>query len=328
VTLDLATDAGAKRFRELARSCDIVISGCGLSELRKLGLTYEKLSAVNPRLIFTSVLPYGMVKSFEGVKAYDINVSAFSGISMVLGEQNREPLNFPYCTLVAGASAAGAAMAAVLAREDDGKGKLVDVSEIEVMSDLVYDISIGTAWGLGKPFTRAGHRAVQYHYAWTMLPVKDGYITITFLGPNAKEWWNTFLEVIGSPAWAKEERYQNLDAMAGYSKEVDELLSDALSGFTKDEIFALCRARGLPVVPVRDPKEAIKDPHYRENRHFIQDVFRGDLGTMTLPGLPFETGEPDSPWKAAPLLGEHNREILGEPLDDREQLSLDGGNKA
>jgi len=311
ITLDIFTEAGANKLKELVREYDILVSSIPQSRLAEVGLDYASLKAVNPGLIVTSVLPFGDVASFDGVKAYDINVSALSGISLVLGEPGREPLNFPYCATVTGASAAGAAMAAVLCRMEDGAGRFVSVSDVEVMGDLVYDISIGTAWGMGKPFVRGGHRAVQYFYPWTMLPVKDGYITITFLGAKCNDWWGTFLEVIGSPEWGNNERYRDLNAMANYRDEVDELLADALKDFTKEELFALCRAKGLPVVPVYDPKEASALPHYRENRHFIQDVSREDLGVMSFPGTPFTTDEPDFRWKAAPRLGEDNGEILG-----------------
>ena len=323
IILDILTESGADRFKNLLSEYDIVVSSVRQSDLSKVKLDYESLITINPQLVFTSVLPYGNMEEYDHIKAYDINVSAMSGISMVLGEANREPLNFPYCMLVAGASAAGATMTAVLAREEENRGRLVDVSEIEVMSDLIYDISIGTAWGMDKPFKRVGHRAAQYLYSWTMLPVKDGYVTITFLGAKSNEWWNSFLEILGNPEWSKNERYHDLDAMAGYSDEVDALLKEAMSGFTKDEIFNLCIAKGLPLATVCNPREAIENPHYRENRNFIREVFRGDLGTMIIPGMPYEAVGSDFQWKAAPLLGEHNTAVLGYLPDYHEHHSPD-----
>jgi len=263
----------------------------------------------------TSILPYGNDDKFRNYEAYDINVSALSGISMIIGEPSRRPLNFPYCSFVSGASAAGATLAAILARESIGEGDYVDISEIEVMADLVYDISIASAWGMGKPFKRAGYRGAQYAYPFTMLPVKDGYVTITFLGPRMQEWWESFLAILGNPDWSKEPRYQNLEAMSTeYPEEVDALLKPLMEKYTRDELFSLCKEKRLPVMPVRNPKEAMEDPHFKEQREFYQKMYRSDVGELNFPGPPFKMAAPCGVRRAPPKLGEHNETILAKYL--------------
>lgn len=315
ITADIEKDLGVKIVRDLLPYFDVIIESYRQEFLKEKGLDYDSLRKSYPNLIMTSLLPYGDEKEFESIKSYDINISALSGISVILGEQEREPLDFPYCKLIAGASAAGATLTAVLGRELTGEGEYIDISEIEVMADLAYDISIGSAWGLGLPFNRGGYRGSQYAYPWTMLPVKDGYVTITFLGPRTQQWWESFLEILGNPDWAKEPRYQDLIAMGQeYPKEVDALLKPLMEKYTREELFAICKEKNLPVVPVYTPKEAMETRHVKEQRKLHQKVYRKDIGELVFPGLPVNLGMPYGKKQPAPKLGEHNDKIFSEYL--------------
>jgi len=315
VTVDIEKVLGSKIINDLLKDFDVVIESYQEEFLKQKGLDYDSLKKCYPRLIMTSILPYGDEKEFKSIKSYDINVSALSGISAILGEQDRKPLNFPYCNLVAGASAAGATLTAVLGRESTGEGEYIDISEIEVIADLAYDISIASAWGLGKPFNRGGYRGSQYAYPWTMLPVKDGYVTITFLGPRTQQWWESFLDILGNPSWAKEPRYQDLvDMGQKYPKEVDALLKPLMEKYTREEFFSLCKEKNLPVVPVLTPKEAMESKHVKEQRKLHQKVCRSDIGELIFPGLPVNLGIPYEKKRPAPMLGEHNNIIFSKYL--------------
>lgn len=315
ITLDLEKPGSAQIILQLCKHFDLIITDYPDNYLHNLGLAYSDLKRQFPSIIMTSIEPYRVMPEYRDCKAYNINISALSGVSMVLGEKGREPIEFPYCSQVAAASAAAAALVAVLDRERTNQGRHVEVSEIEVMADLIYDISIGTGWGLGKPFNRIGPRGSQYIYPWTMLPVRDGYITITFLGPKGKEWWNTFLKLIGDPEWAQDPKYQDFEAMSAYAEEVDGLLEPLLQKFTKEELFTLCRQKGLPVVPVRNPQEALEDPHFKEHRNFIKVVSRPDFGDMVFPGLPFLTDAGQEVMNPPPRLGEHNEQVYKKYLN-------------
>ncbi|TAK36482.1 MAG: CoA transferase [Chloroflexota bacterium] len=312
ITLDTETETGKKLFYRLVAQADIVVENFAPRELADRGLDYEHLREVNPRLIVTSVTPFGQTGPYKDYKGYAINAAALGGMSNIVGEPGREPLTPPMSLghYQGGAVAAFATLAAAFARDANGEGQHVDVSEAEVWATLHVGYLMSGYVYHGMQRMRSGHRTPGI-YPYTILPCKDGFMSMIAIQGFQ---WKRFLELVGDgavPEWyAKEPRFQDrYEIGRKYAAEMDELLAPWLSAHTKAEIFAACREQHIPFAPVRSIDEVANDEHLGE-RQFFTEITHPEAGTLRYPGAPYRFSE--TPWalnRPAPLLGEHNAEI-------------------
>ncbi|MBI2909237.1 MAG: CoA transferase [Chloroflexi bacterium] len=327
VTLDLRTFTGKNILKELLKTADVFVQNSPPPVMRELGLDYDSLGGVNPRLIVTAITPYGLTGPYRDYKGYDINCSALSGVSETIGRPDREPLTAPLfqCDQQAGLGAAGGTFVALLARDVTGKGQLVDISTVDVMTTVHVGSHLMTHAFDGVNELRTREPRLQ-NYPTGLHRCKDGYICM--IAPQVAQWIR-FLEVMGTPEWSKLPRYRDRRAMANqYRAEVDALLEPWLMEHTKEEIFEICRKNAIPFTPVYNVEELVNSPQL-EYRSFFPQVTHAEAGTIKQAGWPFLFSE--TPWKLerpAPLLGQHNEEIycgrLGYSKGDLAQLRRSG----
>ena len=323
ITLDPLTPTGHQLLRELLAKADVFVEDRPPSMTEELGLDYASLKSVCPRLIVTSITPFGRTGPYRDYRALDITCCALGGVSWAIGEPGREPLSLPLSQgqYQAGTNAAAASMAGLLAREKTGRGQLVDLSITDVLAFYAgTNALLYTPHGLR--WHRAGRRAFGSggRYPYTILPCKDGYICLI---ARARPEWERFLQAIGRPAWADDSRYQNRYRMGkDYPEEVDELLRPWLMERTKEEIFTFCRQHHIPFAPVRDIAEVSDDSHLA-TRGFFAEIEHPEAGRLKTPGLPYRfSGYPGAPKSPAPQLGEHNNQVYRHLLShSREELA-------
>ncbi|MBN2077266.1 MAG: CoA transferase [Dehalococcoidales bacterium] len=309
ITLNLKTPTGRQIFEKLIEQADIFVENYPPQEVKDSGLDYDHLKEINSQIIMTSITPFGQMGPYKDYKAYDINTSAAGGVSVGIGEPDREPLVMPASqgAYLAGISAAVGSLFALLGRELVGEGQLVDVSEAEVWANVVTGLSIITYIYRGVTGIRQGTRTGYAYYPSGTFACKDGYMCLT--APQQAQ-WERFLELMGKPEWAKDPRYTSRRRMnEDIADECDKLIKPWLMDRTKDEIFALCREKRIPFAPLRTVDELLKDPQLIA-REFFVEVDRKETGTIKYPGAPFKMSK--TPWAvehAAPLLGEHNEEV-------------------
>lgn len=321
VTLNLRTATGKHILHRLLKEADIFVENHHPREMKALGLDYDNLRKINPRLIATSITPFGQTGPYKDYKAYDINCAAAAGVSIGIGLPEREPLTMPFsqCDHQAGISAAGATYVALCAREITGEGQHVDISETDVMHALHLGTDIYDWREKGQKEKRTGFRDAQTVYPSTTLPCKDGYIRLR--APQIAQWIR-FLSLMGTPEWTKEPRYRDRRAMGmEYPEEVDNLLAPWLMQHTKAELFAMCLKERVPLAPVNTIPELVDNAHLKARDYFVK-VEREDTGSLTYPGAPYKFSA--TPWRIsrpAPRLGEHNEEIYCRRLGySREEL--------
>ncbi|MEK7847730.1 MAG: CaiB/BaiF CoA-transferase family protein, partial [Chloroflexota bacterium] len=273
-------------------------------------LDYAYLQKVSPRLVVTSITPYGYTGPYRDFKGCDINCAAAGGVSSGNGEPAREPLSFALsqCDYQGGLSAMGATMSALLFREATGVGQHVDISIAEVMGALHMGNNIPTYIYRGIVALRAGRRGGPGRYPRTALPCKDGHFILSAI--QLAEWVR-FVELMGTPEWSKDPRYRDRRKMAEeYPEEVDALVSQWSTRYTKEEVFRMCQDRHIPCAPMRTADETLADTHLRERGYFLQG--------RTPAGHAFEMPGPSvrysrTPWalrRQAPQLGEHNEDVF------------------
>jgi crotonobetainyl-CoA:carnitine CoA-transferase CaiB-like acyl-CoA transferase len=324
ITLNLDTTTGRKILKRLLEGADVFVENNRPQRLAGLGFDYRSLEKINHRLVMASITPFGQSGPYKDYKAYDINCCAAGGVSAGIGEADREPLALPLfqASYQAGASAAAAILVALIARQKTGEGQHIDISEVDVIGALHTGINVVTFIYRGVTGIRRGIHAGHFLYPCTCLPCQDGYISLN--APQLQQWLR-FLELMGNPKWADNPRYRDRRAMnEQYPEEVDALLIPWLKEHTMEEIRQLCQERRVPCTPVYNIGDLANHPHLKE-RNFYATVNHSQVGKLKYPGGPFRFSKTE--WRVergAPLLGEHNEQILGQRLgySKRERLRL------
>ncbi|MCX5995390.1 MAG: CoA transferase [Chloroflexi bacterium] len=310
ITLNVRTATGKAILEELLKRADVFVENNPPKLMNEVGLDYVKLRELNPRLIVTSLTPFGQTGPYRDYKAYAINCCAFGGVSQSIGYYWREPLTAPLSQghYQAAVSGAGATMVALLARDVTGRGQHIDISEADVWA--TYHVGFGiTIYAFGvKDNLRKGYIGGGWTYpARRVIPCKDGYMALC--APQLKQWIK-FLELMGNPEWTKNPRYRDRHAMEDdYPEEVDALLAPWFLERTKKELFELFEKNAVPFAPLYNMADEVSDQHLSE-RKFFATLDRAEAGVLKYPGAPYKFSK--TPWsleRPAPLLGEHNEAI-------------------
>jgi crotonobetainyl-CoA:carnitine CoA-transferase CaiB-like acyl-CoA transferase len=308
VTLNVDTATGRSVFKRLIAEADILIENNPPRRMEELGFDFQSLHDINPRLIVTSITPFGWTGPYRDFKGHALQAVAGSGIAHRTGRPDRSPLTTPlsqgdYQGAIHGAAAT---MAAFFGRKVTGEGQHVDISSIECMGTVTGGAGIiNVLFGTGAEPRRAGHRVTAY-YPWTVLPCKDGYVEVITMQDRH---WDSFLEAMGNPEWGRDPRFQDKFAMVQHADELDANIVPWLMERDRRSLWQEFRQRRISYQPVHDLGEVIESDHMRE-RGYFQEVEHPAAGTLRYPGAPFKMSA--SPWairRPAPLLGEHNELI-------------------
>jgi crotonobetainyl-CoA:carnitine CoA-transferase CaiB-like acyl-CoA transferase len=317
ITLDLKSPGGRCIFEQLAGSTDVLIEDTTPGTLEALGLGYDRLSQLNPRLVVTSITPFGQTGPYRHYKAYHLNVYHASGDGYLLPSAG-ETLDRPPMTggghlgdYEAGLSASVATVAALLASRLRRRGQHVDVSKQEALLALNRDSACRCA-SEEREETRFSRR---YAYGG-MVPCKDGYIVAQV---QENHHWEMLTRLMGDPALAADPRFATHQARGRHGDEINRLLAEWARRHTKKEIYQQALEMGCPIGLVATPEEVVNSPHAAA-RGLFHEVYHPAIGAGKYAGLPFilkdrEDGCP----RPAPSLGEHNRLVFCERLGYTEQ---------
>lgn len=312
VTLDLHHAAGQSVFKQLAAKADVVVESFAPGTLTQLGLGYEELKQINPRLVLTSITPFGQSGPYKDYTSSDTVAEALGGMIYVNGAPGEPPLRGLGLQAYHSASffAAIGTMSALWTRDALGEGQWVDVSMQEAVAACVEQVAPFYHQGL-RVETRRG--SLHWSRYFRVARCKDGYIMHCTLGD-----WTSLVE------WVKsDEKAQDLDAPqwedTQYRQANAEHLFDVLDEWATDytiaELMEGAQLRRIPYAMVRPPEALVDDPQLNA-RGFFSDIAHPELDqTFRYPGGPFFFTK--TPWRIArrpPLLGEHNREIYAGEL--------------
>lgn len=328
VTLDLKTPTGRELLKQMASRADVVLENFAPGTMDRLGVGWEVLKEVNPRLVYASGSGYGLSGPYRDYPAMDLTVQAMAGVMSVTGFADRPPVKAgpAICDFFGGVHLYGAVMTALVERSLTSQGRLVEVS----MQEAVY-ASLSSNLGLflgNDPSvpTRTGNRHGGLAEApYNVYPTRDGYIAIICVGETH---WKSLIHAIGRPDLGDDPRFTTLSSRVQHIDEVDQVVSGFTSGRSKEELFELLTRHRVPCSPVRDLKEVIHDPHLLARRA-IEWVDHPTLGRVPLPNSPMRY-EGSTPAHIVPSreLGQDNDTVYGEWLGlsppEIDQLRLDG----
>lgn len=323
ITLNLKTATGVKIFKQLISDADILIENFTPRVMPALGLDYETLTRVNPRLVMCSISNFGQTGPYRDYKASELVLFAMGLHMYHEGEPDRQPLKFPgyKAQYLAGTYAATVALAALFGAKSSGSGQHIDISIMECMMAPPE----GAAWLMAEAFShlgmgRAGHRR-EGAFPQGIYPCKDGYIFIYGIIPF---FWPRIVTWMGMPELLNDSRFATPEARTLHHGDFDAIFIPWTLEHTRDEIFHSAQANRIPATPVYTINELIEDPQFRSRNSFVE-IEHPIIGVAKYPNLPFKLPQVPSEFQLpAPSLGQHNIEIycgrLGYSREDVQKL--------
>ena len=316
LTLDLSRPEGQEIFHSLVKTADAVTCNLRGDVPAKLGLTYETLGPINPRIVCSFLTAYGRDGERATWPGYDYLMQAESGYFSLTGEPDTPPTRFglSIVDLMTGLAMAYATVSAVLNARFTGDGRDIDVSLFDL---ALTNVSYPATWYLNTGHVqgrepRSGHPSLTPCAQYT---TKDGWI---FIMCNKEKFWPVLCEMIGRPEWATDPRFLTFKDRLRHRATIQELLDEALSVRTTDEWLKIFAGR-VPAAPIYDVEQALENPFVTENGK-IQTLKHQSGEEFRLLDCPFRTGEP-TPDRPGPELGEDTDALLGELGIDADSIS-------
>jgi crotonobetainyl-CoA:carnitine CoA-transferase CaiB-like acyl-CoA transferase len=336
ITLNIESENGQQIFRKLVKKADFIIESFSPGYMEKLGLSYANLSAINPRIIITSITPFGQTGPYKDYKASDLVVMAMSGLLFITGRPEKAPLriSFPQSFLLASAHAAAATMIAHFHRETTGEGQHVDVSAQEC---VLWEISNAMPlWELNRIILKRSGSYLSGRWTDTkqklLWQCRDGFVVFYILGGAFGVKTNRAIV-----SWMQEEGItpdylENFDWSAfDMAKQTQEMqnqiespIAQLFSRHTKNELYREALKRGIMLCPVSTAKDILENEQLKA-RDYWEKIDHPELTTrIDYPGSFAKLSEtPLTLNRRAPLVGEHNSKIYENDLGlSKSQLHL------
>ena len=306
VTLDLHRPEGRRVFLELVEHVDVLMENFRPGTLARLGLGYEALAAVNPRLVLASVSGFGQTGPWRDRASYDLIAQAVGGGMSLTGEAGQPPvkMGLPVGDLAAGVFAALGIVAALYRRRETGRGTAVDVAMMDVqMSLLSYLAHYYWASGNVPEPEGAGHPNV---VPYQIFPTPTGWLAIAVYGDH---FWPGFCRALELPELVADPRYATNEARCQHREPLVALLAERLATRPREAWMARLAAEGVPAGPVHRVNEALASPQ-AEARHMVQRLKSRSGEELLLLGCPIKLAEGEPALGAPPALGQHTDEVL------------------
>jgi crotonobetainyl-CoA:carnitine CoA-transferase CaiB-like acyl-CoA transferase len=322
ITLNIESRDGQQVFKRLVKTADFVIESFSPDYLDGLDLGYAMLSKINPRVVMTSITPFGLTGPYRNYKASDIVVMAMGGLMYITGNPDQPPLriSLPQAFLLASAHAAAASMVAHFYRETCGEGQHVDVSAQEcVLWEIANAIPL---WELNQIILRRAGSFISGRWTGTrqrlLWKCKDGYVLFYILGGAFGVKTNRAIvkwmeEEKVAPDYLKDMDWSIFD-MATQTQEMQDLIeapvASLFSRHTKGELYEQATKRGIMLCPVSVSKDIFENAQLKA-RDFWVDISHPELKTsIKYPGAFAKLSQtPLAIRRRAPLIGEHNLEV-------------------
>jgi crotonobetainyl-CoA:carnitine CoA-transferase CaiB-like acyl-CoA transferase len=312
IVVDLKSEEGLALVKELAAKCDILVENYRPGVMDRLGLGYETLKAVNPRLIYCSISGYGQTGPLRDRPSFDIVLQAMSGALSMNGEPDGLPtkLGIPLGDLVGGINGPIGILSALYERERTGQGRHIDISLMDGLIGMLGYIA-QLAFFNGTDPQRVGSQHPNL-VPYGIFPAKDGSIVVACLTPG---FWGRICQSIERPELTADPRYDTLEKRRDAREAVNAIVSEFTERHTVEELVTIFTAHEVPHAPILGVLEALSQPQTVE-RQMVVETQHGTLGAIPIVNRPIRfTDAPQPIPTAPPVLGEHTDTILSDVLD-------------
>jgi formyl-CoA transferase len=306
VTLNLKSERGRKMFEEMAKTADIVVENLGPGSMDRLGLGYEALSRLNPRIICASVKGFGSEGPYASYNSFEMIAQAMGGVMSLTGTPDGPPVRIEagLGDTGAGLHAAIGILAAVVQRQVTGVGQRVEVAQQDVVVNLTRihfrEHHVGV-----RPIPRRGNRSPAAVPSNLYRCRPFGPNDYVFIHVANTEMWKALTRVIGQPELGDDPRFAERGGRVAQVEELEALVEGWTEKRTKHEVMELLAGAGVPCGAVLDSGEVMENEHLR-GRGMIVDVDHPTRARMASPGSPIRLSASPTEVTRAPFLGEHN----------------------
>jgi len=311
--VDLRTPEGIAIVKELVAKVDVVVENFGPGVMEKRGLAWTDLKEINPALIMASISAYGRESPLSHKTGYDWVAQAFAGIMHMTGYADGPPMpaGLSMADVSSGVHAFSAIGYALFHRLRTGIGQWIDIAMVDSLFHM-FEIPV-QAHTLSKG-AYVPHRAGSSHplvAPFAVFKGPTGYLVILALQLQ----WRGLCEAMGRLDLEHDPRFATSNVRAANQQELTPIIEEWLTHFAStDEVLERLEQFRVPSAPVLSPVDAIDHPYFRA-RGTVRDIVDPVLGQFSIPGFPLHfSAQPDLPDLVAPLLGEHNQQVLGEML--------------
>ena len=326
VTLDLKRPEGVTLFKALCRKADVLCENFSVGAMARLGLGYEDVKQVNPRIVYASITAFGQEGPYAEQRGYDMLSQAISGFMSINGFPDNPPTRAgqSISDYYAGMLTALTIVSALRHRDRTGRGQHIDIALLDSL--LMCLDNLGERYTVGgEVLTRAGN------VAWGgsasgVYSTTDGYVAIA--AATSDPIWRRFCRLIDRPELATDPEYATVPARRDRRDQVVAIIQAWTSVRAKSEVVSALSAAGVPAAPVNNIAETVADPQVRARNMFVRHD-HPSYGPLTITGTALKLSEtPGRIERLAPLPGEHNEEIfvglLGHSKEELARWITDG----
>ena len=312
ITLNLKHPEGRHLFLRLVKLCDVLLENFRPGTMERLGLGYEELRRVNPRLIYASISGFGQTGPYRSRPGYDIIGQAMGGLLSITGWPDSPPtrvgtaigdiLSALFCCI--------GILAALKVRERTGAGQQVDVALVDSVFASLENIP-QRFFVDGEVPQRIGNR-YEFVYPYDSFRAADGWVIIGIANDAI---WRRFIEVSGMVALGSDARFSSNPKRVENHAALKPLIEKWTSSRCVADIVGLLTEHGIPACPIYTVRDVVNDPHITEVREMVIEMEQPPIGAVKLLGCPVKMSETrSSPKGPAPALGGNTEEILSELL--------------
>jgi len=309
IALDFSTPEGAETVKRLVATADVLIENFKLGGLKKYGLDYESLKAINPRLVYCSITGFGQDGPYAPRAGYDFIIQGIGGLMSITGEPGREPqkVGVAVSDIFTGLYSVIAIQAALRHAEATGEGQHIDMALLDTQVSVLGNQNLNYLVS-GRPPAQMGNAHMNIA-PYEVLPVKDGFIILA-VGNDGQ--FQRFCKVVGLDALVSDPDFATNPARVTNRAPLREQIVAALAGWERDRLLPLLDAAAVPASPINDIAQTFQDPQVvaRGMRMDLDDGMGNTLPSVRAPmlmsGTPLEYNRP------SPRLGQHTDEILAE----------------
>jgi crotonobetainyl-CoA:carnitine CoA-transferase CaiB-like acyl-CoA transferase len=307
ITINLKTQEGKEIFKELVKQSDVLLENFRPGTMDRLGLGYEELKKINPRLIYSAISGFGQTGPYRLRPGYDIIGQAMGGLLSITGWPDGPPtrsgtaigdiLSSLFCTV--------GILAALQVREQTGVGQLVDVSLVDSVFASLENIP-QAYYVDGHVPERIGNR-YEFVYPYGTFEVKDGWVVMGIANDSL---WTRFIDTTGLEL-GEDQRFKSNPLRVKNHAPLKEIIEAWSRKKSKNEVLEMLTEAGIPCCPIYDIKEASEDPHISGAREMVLEMDQPGLGMVKVQGNPIKMSiTKPKPRGPAPSLGGNTYEVL------------------
>ena len=320
--VNLRDDEGQKIIKDLAKEADFFVENFKVGNLKRFGLDYESISAINPKIIYSSVTGFGQTGPRAPEPGYDAALQGMTGIMSVTGESDGNPtkVGASWIDIMTGLTSTIGILAALNERNISGKGQYIDVSLFDVGIACMANIAQSyLATGVAPGRIGNAHPQIVPYQDFT---ASDGNF---MMAANNEDQFSRLCEVIGEADLPQNPKFQDNAARVKNRNELEKILNNQFIKFPKTHWIEVLQNAGLTVSPINTLKEVFEDEQAKA-RNSIWNLEHSSIGNIQVLGSALQhlSRTPAEPQGPPPLLGEHTVEIMKNvlKLDDKKIAEL------